>query len=234
MSRSFPSGSLDAWDDERLVAGCLGGSDAAWSAVVRRYERLVYAITRRYRLPESDAADAFQETFVALLRGMPQMREPKALCRWIASTAERISYASALRVRREQARIDADPAVLESLPGGEPIGTSDLETLEAQTLIRQAVGAMPERCRRLLESLYFEDPPPSYNELAKRFGVPIGSLGPTRARCFDRMRLWLRRGAESAGGGITEQAHPTYPSGGTRRRRGPARDAGPRTREKQP
>ncbi|MEK7314747.1 MAG: sigma-70 family RNA polymerase sigma factor [Candidatus Eisenbacteria bacterium] len=200
------------WSDDRLVEGCLGGDARAWEVLVRRYERLVRAVAGRYRLPEAEAADAFQDTFAALVRGLPNLRDAKALCRWISSTAERISYASALRLRRDRARTSGSAELLAELPDTAPEGDSSLETLEAQSILRQALAAMPARCRALLEALYFEDPKPSYAEIARHLSMRVGSLGPTRARCFEQ----LRRGVEELGGaenlGIREEATRTYPT----------------------
>jgi len=223
MRRSGTSNRHVEWSDEQLVEGCLGGDEHAWEALVRRYERLVRAVTGRYRLPEAEAADAFQDTFAALVRGLPNIREPKALCRWISSTAERIAYASALRLRRDRARTSASDELLEELPDTAPGGEADLETLEAQSILRQALAAMPTRCRALLEALYYEDPRPAYAEIARKLRMPVGSLGPTRARCFDQ----LRRRVEELGGakdlGIRDEATPTYSSRKNSRLRAGAR-----------
>ncbi|MBI5837023.1 MAG: sigma-70 family RNA polymerase sigma factor [Candidatus Eisenbacteria bacterium] len=211
MSESPRIGSLDPTEDARLVELCLGGDARAWETLVRRHERLVYSVARSYRLAEPEMADVFQDVFAALVKGLPRMRDPRTLCRWLSSTADRIARATALRKRREDALTTADPESLERLPG--PAETdADLELLEEQALVRLALGRLPGRCRALLEALYYEEPTPSYADLSRRLGVPIGSLGPTRARCFDRMRAALAALA-SGDGGISELASPTSPPG---------------------
>jgi len=185
---------LNPDEDARLVERCLGGDPKAWDALVRRHERLVYSVARSYRLPPTEAGDVFQEVFAALVRGLPRIRDARALVRWLSSTTDRIARAAALRRRRELALgIGDDPAELDQMAaGGAPI-EAHLEELEARALVRLALEELPPQCRRLLTAMYYEDPAPAYADLARRLGTPIGSLGPTRARCLERMRAVLAR-----------------------------------------
>ena len=194
------AGDLDPELDARLVARCIDGEARAWEALVRRHERLVYSIGRSYRLGDEDMADVFQDVFAALLKGLPRLREGRTLVRWLSSTSERIARTTALKRRREAAREDhAEETFANLADQGEAVG-ADLEKVERQHQVRMALGAVPERCKRLLEALYYEDPTPSYTELSQRLGVPVGSLGPTRARCMERLRGHFEEvSGESAG-----------------------------------
>ena len=192
-------GTLDPELDARLVQRCLDGDPRAWDALLRRHERLVYAVGRSWRLSDEDLGDVVQEVFTALVKGLSRMRDGRTLVRWLSSTTDRIARTTALRRRREQALRTGDDEGIEGLPGNDlPIG-ADLEQLERQAVVRLAFAGMSERCQRLLHALYYEDPIPAYNELALRFGVPIGSLGPTRSRCMDKLRTLLVPLAEGAG-----------------------------------
>ncbi len=202
---------LDPELDARLVERCLAGDARAWDALVRRHERLVYAVGRSYRLGDEDMGDVFQEVFGALVRSLPRLRDARTLVRWLSVTSERIARATALHRRREQALAEDDPAGVEAIADDRPEAGVELERLEAQALVRLALGTLSERCQKLLHALYFEDPIPAYNELSRRLGVPIGSLGPTRARCMDK----LREGVETLSGtgrGISGAPAPTSPS----------------------
>ena len=194
------SGELDPELDARLVSRCLDGEARAWEALVRRHERLVYSIGRSYRLGDEDMADVFQDVFTALLKGLPRLRDGRTLVRWLSSTSERIARTTALKRRREAAREDhADETFASLADQGESVG-ADHEKVERQHQVRMALGAVSERCKRLLEALYYEDPTPSYAELSQRLGVPVGSLGPTRARCMERLRGHFEEvSGESAG-----------------------------------
>lgn len=204
---------FDPGEDERLVGRCLSGDKRAWSALVERHERLVYAVARSYRLSDADLADVFQDVFAALVRGLPRIREARTLVRWLASTTERIARATALRRRREQALTAPDPEAVEGLPADQPAVGAELEVLEEQALIRLALSELPEGCRRLLAALYYEDPVPDYAALARRLRMPIGSLGPTRARCIERLRRVLAA-ISSSPAGITAAPRPTFERGG--------------------
>jgi len=228
------SPSLDPAYDAQLVQRCLAGDARAWELLVRRYERLVYAVARSYHLSDSDLGDVFQEVFAALVRGLPRLREARALCRWLSSTTDRIARATALRSRRERMRTADDPAALDSLPADLPAAGADLEALEEQTLVRLALAALPERCRGLLYALYYEDPPPAYAVLARRLGVPVGSLGPTRARCIDRLRAGIRSLGAEAGGIIAGAPLTSDDRGREDARPRRARRAAPRQRQGYP
>jgi len=201
-------GRLDPTLDARLVDRCLAGDGTAWEALVRRHERLVYAVSRRYRLSDSDSQDVFQEVFAALVKGLPRLRDGRALCGWLARTNERIARTLALRTRREGALTVNTPGAAETIPSERPGGEATLEMLEEQALIRLALAALPEGCRRLLIALYYEDPRPSYAHLARRWGIPMGSLGPTRARCIERLRRYVRE-LDPNSHGIRGVAAPT-------------------------
>lgn len=204
------TGGLDPELDERLVARCRAGEPRAWEALVRRHQRLVYGVARSYRLSDEDLGDVFQEVFAALLRALERLRDGRALVRWLSVTTDRIARTTALKRRREEASsrvpggTPGDPFEHLADPG-EPVG-ADLERLEREATVRMALATVPERCRRLLQALYYEDPVPGYAELAERLGVPIGSLGPTRARCFEKMKSAFDG---LAGPGIRGGAPPT-------------------------
>jgi RNA polymerase sigma factor (sigma-70 family) len=202
---------FDPLEDQRLVEGCLAGEASSWEKLVRRHERLVFAVARSYRLSDGDLADVFQEVFAALVGGLPRLREPRTLVRWLSSTTQRIARAMALRRRREQALSAGDPSDL-AIPAEQDAIESDLERLEEQAQVRLAMAALQPRCRRLLEALYYEDPAPAYADISRRLGVPMGSIGPTRARCFERLRAALSA-LTSDPAGITERPTRTFESG---------------------
>ena len=194
------SGELDPELDARLVARCIDGDARAWEALVRRHERLVYSVGRSYRLEDEDMADVFQDVFTALLKGLPRLRDGRTLVRWLSSTSERIARTTALRRRRDAAREDRGDVTFANLADtGEAVG-ADLEKVERQHQVRLALAGVPERCKRLLEALYYEDPTPSYTELSQRLGVPVGSLGPTRARCMQRLKGHFEQVSAESGG----------------------------------
>ena len=177
-------------DLERLVSRCQRGDSEAWSQVVDRFQALVYSIPKKYGLTEEDAADVFQTTFQSLLKNIDRISAAAALPKWLAVTAARES----LKIRRIRGRtVDSEAATrtLDEVVAGEE---SDAErtAVEADQArrVREAVADMSEKCRKLLELLYFEDDV-SYQDVSTLLNIPVGAIGPTRARCLDKLRREL-------------------------------------------
>jgi RNA polymerase sigma factor (sigma-70 family) len=179
--------------DADLVARCRRGEEAGWSALVSRYQRLVYAIVRRAGLDEHSAADVFQTVFERLLVHVERIEDPRRLKAWIVTTAKREALAQRRRGRRTVSMAGGDGGE-EAGPGFEavdeaPLPEEVLSDLELQDRVRFALDRLDERCRGLLALLFGDaDPPLAYEEVAHRTGVAVGSVGPMRARCLDKLR----------------------------------------------
>jgi RNA polymerase sigma factor (sigma-70 family) len=181
--------------DENLVRACRLGEAEAWSALVQRYQRLIYTIPLRAGLDEDQAAEVFQRTFARLLEHLDRIEQPGRIRAWLVTTARREAWRLIREQTAEQPLPDADDPLGEfsdeSLPDGAPLLDEALLRLEEQHLIRQAIGALDERCRQLLNLLFYRPDTPSYAEVAIALGIPEGSLGPTRARCLRKLRHQL-------------------------------------------
>lgn len=181
-------------EDAALVARCRAGDATAWRDLVLRHQRLVDAIARRAGLDPASAADVFQEVFARLLRQIHALREPHRLRAWIVTTAKRETLHRCARARREvslDALGDGDAdgsAPLDRLADDGPLPDQLLDDLQQLDRLHVAFERLDERCRALIGALYREDPPPPYEELAARLSMPVGSVGPTRSRCLDRLR----------------------------------------------
>ena len=182
--------------DEALVLACRRGDPSAWEALVRRYERLVYAIPRRAGLDREQSADVCQRTFAVLVEKIDQIEQPARIGAWLATTAKRETWRIS---RREQgAGSTQHPApdsslAEEALDGGLPLD-EELVRLEEQYIVRVAVAQLDERCRQLLTLLFYRSDVPPYVEVAATLGVRAGSIGPTRARCLQKLRRILDSG----------------------------------------
>jgi len=187
-------------DDARLVARCRQGDASAWAALVQRYQRLVYAIVRRFGDDEHAAADVFQTVFSRLLQHLPKLDDPRRLQAWIVTTAKREALLQRKRAQRtvsmhRSAEVDDGAASAEGWSADwEPADASDgpeqqLDDLQQLHAVRQALDRMDERCRNLLGLLFtHDDERVPYDEVARRLGLPVGSIGPTRARCLGKLR----------------------------------------------
>lgn len=183
--------------DESLVHRCRAGDQAAWVALVERFQRLVYTVPRRMGLGDADAADVFQHVFARLFESLARIDDPARVRAWLVTTARRES----LRLVGERSRVvdrvcaldgenePTDP--LDSLPDPDPLPEDQLAALQDEDRLRRALGLLDERARSFLELLFLQDPPLSYSEIATRMGISEGSIGPTRARCLDKLRSQL-------------------------------------------
>lgn len=176
---------MTEFSDDALILACRRGDQAAWEALVYRYQRLIYTIPLRAGLGENAAADVFQRTFLRLLEHLERLKQPARVQAWLVTTAKRETWR---QVRQRQAELsladtsgaDAEPSSIE-LHDEAPLPDEIITQLEAQNWVRRAVAALDERCRTLLTMLFYHPEPPPYAEGAAALGIPEGSLGPTRA-----------------------------------------------------
>jgi RNA polymerase sigma factor (sigma-70 family) len=179
---------VTAFDPTIALIEAADGNQRAWDSLVARYSGLIWATARSFRLGDADAADVFQATWFRLVEKLNSIRDGAGLGAWLATTARN----EAIDLLRRRGR--ESPADLgEHLVGVR--STSDLpeETAlrnEEDRLLWEAVLRLPERCSRLLRAMG-TDPVPSYAELAAALGMPVGSIGPTRARCLESLRGML-------------------------------------------
>jgi RNA polymerase sigma factor (sigma-70 family) len=178
----------DASDVAGLVRRAAEGDRWAWERLVDQYSRLIWAITRDFKLTESDAADVAQVTWMRLLEHIDRLRSPDRVGSWLAATARN----ECLRIltARRKVVLGHDDDVLEASVTPGPEVDERLLAAENAELVRQALSCLPARSQRLLE-LLMADPPASYAEISDELGLPIGSIGPTRSRCLARLRELL-------------------------------------------
>jgi RNA polymerase sigma factor (sigma-70 family) len=169
--------------DSALVQACLAGDEAAWEALVERYGRLVYSVARRCGLGDADADDVFQVVFTMLVRHLGALRDQTRLASWLITTAYRESWRVG-RANRSHVEID-DPAAAVVDTGAPPAEL--VAQAERDQLVREGLARLDPRCRELLTALFLEADTPSYEAIGRRLGMPIGSIGPTRARCFKKL-----------------------------------------------
>lgn len=180
-------------DRTELVRGLVAGDETAWREFVEQYGRLAYAAATRLGLTAEQAHDLFQDTCLAALESIHTLRHPSRLASWTYSIAYRRAI-DTLRQQRTGSVLDEGAADADASPAlavTSEIAT-ELERLEEAAVLMDALAKLDPRCRRLLQALYLDTPRLAYNQIAKREGMPIGSIGPTRARCLGKLRSLLR------------------------------------------
>ncbi len=172
----------------RLVKECLSGNEAAWSQLIDKYKALIYSIPIKYNLPPQEAADVFQATCVELLVRLPELREPRALPKWLMQVAHHECY----RVKRIGQRVVSRDSE-ENMPEPEipPIAEGLVVQTQEEQMLREAMATLTPQCRRLVEMLFFESPSRPYAEVATELGLAVGSIGFTRQKCIERLRQKL-------------------------------------------
>ena len=182
--------------DRELLKACREGDESSWEVLVDRYQRLIYAIPRRAGLNEDQASEVFQEVFATLLQKLDDITDPDRLHAWLVTTARRKTWRLRSKERLLRPPNTNDERRDEELTAAvdeAPLPDENLVRLEEQHRIRTALMALDERCQKLLTLLYYAPEPPSYAEIAVAFGMPEGSIGPTRARCLKKMLQLLQK-----------------------------------------
>jgi len=169
-------------DPGELLARARAGDEGAWRQLVDRYQALVFRVVRSHRIPGAEGEDLFQETFLRLHRHAPGIADPGALARWLAVTARNLCLDYLARRRREVLVADVPES---TDPAPSPVDL--IARAEEAQAVREALDALSVPCRELLRALYFDADEPDYRAVAKRLGRPVGSIGPTRARCLARL-----------------------------------------------
>ena len=169
-----------------LVTRARNGERQAWDALVERYAPLIWSICRRHQLKAAGAAAAAQNVWLKLVDQLDKIRDPAALPGWLATTTRRECRRIARTARRP---CDAGyaPAAGTIPDDHAQAAGQDLLAAERHAALREAFGQLPPGCQQLL-ALLIEDPALSYAEISARLGIPIGSIGPSRRRCLDKLR----------------------------------------------
>jgi RNA polymerase sigma factor (sigma-70 family) len=175
--------------DADVLDWCSRHEPRAWRELVRRYRRLVFGIPQAMGLQAADADEVFQQTFSALLRDLPKLRDPDRLEAWLVTTSRRAAL-RLLRSERRRRRLAEDSVMDTSRLPGPVDPAEEIELLRRGERLRRAVESLGEPCRTIVFGL-FASPPRPYREMARELGLAAGSLGPTRGRCLERLRSRL-------------------------------------------
>ena len=182
---------MDTIPTAQLVAAANCGDTAAWDELVERYSRLVWAVARSFRLSATDAADVSQTTWLRLVEKLDTIKDPDHLAGWLATTAKREALKTLRLAGRESPTFDDGDDLLGPDEAGHAQNPETLALLDDEYKhLWRAYAGLSESCRALLW-LVTVVPLGSYAEVSAALGMPIGSIGPTRSRCLDRLRALL-------------------------------------------
>jgi RNA polymerase sigma factor (sigma-70 family) len=167
-----------------LLAAAQRGEQGAWDGLVARFGRLVWAVARSYELPPADAADLSQTVWLRLVEHVHQVKDPERLGSWLATTTRR----EALRMLRKRSIEIPDEHQEDQSDRSEEGPEETALVADEHAQLRAALERLPERCRKLLRVIAAADEA-NYSEVAAALDMPMGSIGPTRSRCLERLRI---------------------------------------------
>lgn len=179
--------------DKELISACRGGDETAWEMIVYRYQNLLYSIPRRAGLSEDLAADILQDVFMTLFEKLESLEQPQFLRAWLMTTTR---YKTIHFIQRETrgkptALFDEENKLRFELLDESLLPDENLLRLEKENQVEAALEKIDERCRRLLSMLYLETDTVSYHEISETLEIPLGSIGPTRSRCLQKLAKLL-------------------------------------------
>jgi RNA polymerase sigma factor (sigma-70 family) len=183
----FAGGPTPAWPDERLVDACMNGDAEAWSALVVKYKRLIFSIPIKLGLSREDASEVFQQVCVALISELAHLRDPKSLPAWLIKVTSGQCYQSLRLQARHMAISEEQRHCMTETETAENL----LRDGEKEQMVREAIEEVRPRCQELIRMLFFESPPLSYQETARRLNIATGSIGFIRMRCLEKLRKSL-------------------------------------------
>jgi len=166
-----------------LVTRARDGDKQAFDSLVERYAPLIWSICQRCRLSGADAEDVGQSVWLQLVDHLDQIRDPAALPGWLATTTQRECY----RVLRQPGAARYVPDVEDIADKQAATAEQELLAAERHAVLREAVGDLPPFYQQLI-GLLIADPPVPYAEISARLGIAVGSIGPSRGRCLEKLR----------------------------------------------
>jgi RNA polymerase sigma factor (sigma-70 family) len=177
--------------DAQIVERCLEGDQDAWRSLLARYRALIHSIPFKYGASPEDAADIFQAVSLELFSALAKLREPRALRAWLMQvTAHKCFQWKQTKLRRAEndlSQIEDDPPASLIVPPT----LVEIEVSEREERLRQAIARLPDRCREVIQMLFYVQPPRSYNDVAEALGLARGSVPAIRARSLKRLQQIL-------------------------------------------
>ena len=174
---------------------CLSNNEVAWEVLIARYERLIYSIPIKLRMSPQEAIEVFQSVCFILLKKLSTLRNHERLYSWLITTTTRECWRVRALKQRELAHPQGAGSNGSASPGdaltAEQLAFERRAAAEQQRIVWDAISTLPDRYRDLIIMLFFVSDEPTYEDIAQRLNMPVSSIGPTRARCLEKLRKIL-------------------------------------------
>ena len=168
--------------DRDLIESCLRGEQTGWTQLLAKYERLIYSVARALCPDREDCSDVFQNVCLALYQNLARLRSDQIVSAWLITVTRRQAYMM-IRAKKPYVQIEEN----------ELVAQAKVDLIAQEFEMELAVARLDERCQRLIRFLYFDSSEPGYAEIAADLGMLVGSIGPTRARCLDKLKKLVSR-----------------------------------------
>ncbi len=194
LNSLFRSADLDR-SDAALIRRCRAGDNDAWSQLIERYQRLIFAIPRRAGLGDEQAADVFQDVCLTLFEKLDDIEQPEKIRSWIVTTAKFKTWGVIRAAKNLYSPANEEEMEFEmaNIEDARPLADEMLIELEQQHLIRTALNKLEQQCIKILSMIYLREPAASYVEVATAIGVGSTSISPMRARCLKKLEKLLNK-----------------------------------------
>ena len=202
-------------DRAAFVAQLAEGDESAWLEFTREFHPLIRTVASRVGLRGEDREDVVQKVCLVAIQHVESLRDPDKMASWVYGVARRVAIDHRRGAPREIS-VDDIEGLAESTAAAATLPDIEEALHRARCVaeLHDAVSRLDARCQRLLRALYLDDPPATYDVISDREGMPVGSIGPTRGRCLEKLtRIYLEV--------LSAPVSPTTSSG---------RPAGPRSR----
>ena len=175
--------------DEELVEACRRGDETAWETIVHKYQNMLFSIPRRAGLSQDLASDVLQEVFKTLFEKLDSLEQPQFLRAWLTTTTRHKTIHLIQRETRGRpvSIDDSEDKTFFDFPDRALLPDEVLIELERENQIERALAQLDPRCRRLISMLYMENDQVAYAEVSRILEIPLGSIGPTRSRCLQKL-----------------------------------------------
>jgi RNA polymerase sigma factor (sigma-70 family) len=187
--------SIEEMTDQELVMACLANNEVAWEVLISRYERLIYSIPIKLGMSPQEAIEVFQSVCFILLKKLATLRNHERLYSWLITTTTRECWRVRALKQRELAPPQSDGPGRRPSPGdahtAEQLAYERRMAAEQQQIVWDAISTLPDRYRELIIMLFFVNDEPTYEDIARKLNMPVSSIGPTRARCLEKLRKIL-------------------------------------------
>lgn len=177
-----------AKSDWELICACRSGDRNAWGLLIDRYERLIYFVARQQSAVGEDSADIVQMTLTTLLENLHIFHPESNVKGWLCTVAKRHAWRYLNRYDRERPNVECDIAETPLITDQTVENDSAFETAQ---WLQMGINQLDPRCQQLLLTLYLQNETPTYEAVAAQLQMRVGSIGPTRARCLERLRRAL-------------------------------------------